>query len=466
MGRLRTSSLILAANLLAWSGWGAVDPWDRAAEIVESIKETSFPDRDFSILDFGADPNGSADSLPAVTAAIASAHEAGGGRVLVPAGLYHLEGPIVLQSNVNLHLAEGSELRFSGEPDDFLPAVFQRWEGTEVYNYSPFLYALNEKNIAVTGQGIINGNVGETFGQWRPDQKPAQKRLREMGGDRVPVSARRMGEGDYLRPSLLQFVNCQQILIEGVTFTDSPFWVIHPVYCTDVIVRGVVVDSTILNNDGFDPDSCERVLVEDCRFSTGDDAIAIKAGRDADGRAIGRPSREIVIRNCTFDSKINGLSIGSEMSGGVYDIFMENIEIPNSTNAIYFKSNRDRGGEIRNVYVRNIRLGTAREAVVRFEPDYKGYRGGSAYPVFRDIVIENVVCDAAPAFGILIEGHPREPVRNVILRNIQIGSAAHPFWGRGFERLTLSNVRVNGEVLVSNPKPVAADAERPVTIGH
>lgn len=281
-----------------------------------------------------------------------------------------------------------------------------------------------------------------------------------MGSDGVPIAERKFGEGNFLRPGLIEPFECKNVLIEGVTLRDSPFWVVHPIFCTNVTVRGVKVDSLALNNDGCDPDSCTDVLIEDCTFHTGDDGIAIKAGRDADAWRDGRVSQNIVIRRCEFQSKINGLCIGSEMSAGVRNVFMENCHVAEGESCIYFKSNRDRGGFIKHVRVRNIQIDASRSAVIRFETNYHSYRGGNAPTDFGDFVIEDVICRDAAAYFFLAEGSEDSPIKEVHLRHIQVAHATEPLLLRYNEGLQLDAVTVNEIALPNRPAMTAPGVPR------
>jgi polygalacturonase len=434
--------------------------WTDVPALLTSIHLPSIPDRDFSIADFGAVADGHADALPAIRSAIEACSAAGGGRVIVPAGEYLVNGPIHLRSRINLHVAEGAVLRFSGRPRDFLPLVLTRWEGTLLYNYSPLIYARGAENIAITGKGVIDGNARAEFSSWLARQTPAQNRLRQMGTDGTPLADRRFGEGSFLRPGMIEPYECTNVLIADVTLRDSPFWVIHPIFCTNVTVRGATVDSQALNNDGCDPDSCTNVLIEGCTFHTGDDGIAIKAGRDADAWRDGRSCRNIVIRRCRFQSKINGLCIGSEMSGGVRGVFMEDCQIDGGESCIYFKANRDRGGFIENVRVRNIRIAESRSAVIRFETNYHSYRGGQASPVFRNFVVEDVNCANATAYFLFAEGSADAPIMGVRLDRITVDHATEPLLLREIHDLRLHDVRVNGGRLPEEPPMSPPNAPR------
>lgn len=455
--------LILAAALLpmAWIPSRAARPeaalssagWSRAERILERIVSPRFPDRDFKVTQYGAAPDDGADDRDAIHAAIKACTETGGGRVLIPGGTFLSEGPINLDDNVNLHLQAGARLQFGSNPEDYLPVVFTRWEGTECYNYSPMIYTRGKENLAITGQGLIDGGAQASFAQWKPQQDDAQDRLRQMGNDGVPVEERVFGEGDWLRPSMIQFLECQNVLLEGVEIRDSPFWVVHPVYCTNVTVRGIRVHSGNKNNDGVDPDSSRDVLIEECVFQTGDDNVAIKSGRDQDAWRVDRPSENIIIRNCLLSSEANGLCIGSEMSGGVRNVFMENCTIGEADHALYFKSNLDRGGFVENVWIRNIALLEAGEAMVYFTTDYHGYRGNHYPPSFRNFLIENIACQNAGEEAFYIVGHEDASISNIIVRNVSAMCAEKPLQMKYAQNVRFENVVVGGERLDGQSRP-------------
>ena len=429
------------------------DKWAMAEEIVQSLDPVIFPDVTYNIKDFGATADGKTGNKTAFQKAVTTCSENGGGKIIVPKGNYYMDGPLVFKSNVNIELQEGAVLNFSHDEKDYLPAVLVRWEGTEVYNYSPLIYAYKARNIALTGKGTINGNGSKNFSDWKTLQQPDKKMLRKMGQNLTPVYERVFAEGHKLRPSLFQPYGCTNVRLEGVTLLDSPFWVIHPTFCNNVIIRGVTVDSYNTNNDGADPESCTNVLIEDCTFRTGDDSIAIKAGRDNDAWRIGRPTENVVIRNCNFFSKINGVCIGSEMSGGVRNVFVENINIPMSSNAIYFKANLDRGGYIKNVFVRNIKTDTVRTALVRFEPNYKGQKSSFNPTLFENFEIENVTCSISEEVGIYLAGIQKDyPLKNIRLKNVEINKTPVPYVMENAENILFENVEANGNKLELHPK--------------
>lgn len=442
-----------------------------ADRIVAGIARTAFPDREVV---FGQ-PEDFAAARTELQAAIDACSAAGGGRVRVTPGDYWLNGPIVLKSNVDLHVEEGAVLQFSGRADDFLPAVYTRWEGTELYGRSPMIYALHQTNIALTGHGVIDAQGSKEMAAWAQHEMPDVNRLRSMGEMQIPLHKRVFGQGTILRPQMVQFVGCSRVLVEDVTLKDSPFWTIHPVYCDNVIVRGVTIDSHNPNNDGCDPESSSNVLIEHCTFRCGDDAVAIKAGRDADARAIGRPSENIVIRDCVFSSDCNGLCIGSEMSGGVAHVYMDRVAIGTVKNALYFKSNRDRGGYIRDVHVHDITVHRALGAILRFETNYFGYRGGNFPSVYEDFDIARVQADSADCYAIyfdgielpaddaLAAGGSRRSIRRIAVDDFHVahaayarpavadGQAANPIYFYLSDDIRFSASTVNGSAVPTRP---------------
>lgn len=431
------------------------DVWNKAQDIINNLDPVSFSATTYEITDFGAVGDGATPCKDAFDSAITQCSESGGGTIKVAAGKYYLNGPLVFKSNVHIELEKGAELSFSIKPQDYLPAVLTRWEGTELYNYSPLIYAYHVNNIALTGEGTINGNGSKFFRAWKRKQNPDKAVLRKMGKDLVPVYERLFGEGHFLRPGFFEPVGCTNVRLEGITILDSPFWVIHPIYCNNVIVCGVEVISHNPNNDGCDPESCKNVLIEDCVFSTGDDAIAIKAGRDNDAWRVGCPTENVVIRNCTFSSKINGVCIGSEIAGGVRNIFIENIEIPKSANAIYFKSNLDRGGYIEHVYIRNIQADSVHSSLIRFEPNYKGEKSAFHPTRFQSFYIENVSCHHSKNCGIYLAGIDNYPLKNITLKHVEVQKAIVPYCLKNGISVLFDDVKVNGEKLPKIPSEQA-----------
>jgi unsaturated rhamnogalacturonyl hydrolase len=395
--------------------------WAAVPGILARIKAPVFPAREFPITDYGAVADGQADCTAAIQKAIEACHQAGGGHVTVSAAGVFVTGPIRLLSNVDLHVADGSTLRFNPDPARYLPVVQTRWEGIECYNYSPLIYALDQENIAVTGEGTLDGAASDaTWWAWArrgPDQKsPASvdsRALNEMGDRGVPVEQRVFGAGHFLRPNFIVPYRCRNVLIEGVRIRRSPMWEVNPVLCTNVIVRGVDIVSTGPNNDGCNPDSSRDVLIENCQFTTGDDCIAIKSGRNDDGRRVHRPAENIVVRGCTMKDGHGGVVIGSETSGGVRNIFVEDcvMDSPHLDRALRFKSNARRGGVIENVFLRRVEIGQVAEAILTVDFVYEEGARGSYQPVLRNVVLEDITSRASPRVmwvvgfaGAVIEG--------------------------------------------------------------
>ena len=397
------------------------------AGILARIKPPQFAQREFPITDFGAIEN--ADCSAALAKAIAACHAAGGGSVVVPPGVW-LTGAVHLKSNVNLHLAEGATLRFSPEPAKYLPAVLTRFEGIECMNYSPLIHAFEQENVAITGGGTLDGSANwETWWAWNDKSKGEptrqvadRKRLDQQGADGTPVAERVYGDGHFLRPNFIQPYRCKNVLVEGVTIIDSPMWEIHPVLCTNVTVRGVTVHSLGTNNDGCDPESCRDVLIEDCTFETGDDCIAIKSGRNNDGRRVGVPSENIVIRRCTMKDGHGGVTMGSEVSGGVRNVFVSDctMDSPNLERAFRFKSNAVRGGVIESIHIRDVKIGRVAKAVLSVELDYEEGANGPHKPVLRDVRIEKVTSSSSGSVAV-VTGFPGAVIDGVRLKDCTFG---------------------------------------------
>lgn len=429
-----------AAGLLAVALWGtaratatsfepaaahaveaAEHAWARVPEILKRIVAPRFPDRQFVVTRFGAVGDGKTDCTRAFAAAIAACHNAGGGKVIVPEGVF-LTGPIHLKSGVNLHLVKGATIRFHTDVPRYLPVVFTRYEGTELMNFSPFIYAFEQENIAISGEGTLDGQAaaGE-WHAWKGKFRPDEERLMEMVRRGVPARERVFGPGHYFRPNFIQPCRSRNVLIEGVRIINSPMWVIHPLYCTNVIIRRVTVQTEGPNTDGCDPDSCTDVLIEDSHFSNGDDCIAIKSGRDQDGRRVNIPSRNIVVRNCTFEKGHGGVTCGSETAGGIRNVFAENcrFDSPDLDMAIRLKTNPARGGFIEEVYARNCTVQTAKFGIhMTMRYASRGAVEGESVPIIRNIDVRDCTFLQLTRQPIFIEGWSREmPISDVTIAN-------------------------------------------------
>ncbi|MCX7797473.1 MAG: glycoside hydrolase family 28 protein [Melioribacter sp.] len=436
--------------------------WQLVEEILKNINPPKFPNKEFNIFNYGHELEIKTDIKTALLKAIDDCSKNGGGKVIIPKGEYYCGGPIHLKSNVNLYLEEGTIIKFSVNPDDYLPIVFTRWEGVECYNYSPLIYAYNEKNIAITGKGIFDGQASSAnWWKWNGNKRygwelgmPSQRdsssrpRLMKMNNNAIPVEKRIFGKGYYLRPNFLQIINCKNILIEGVTFTNSPMWIIHPVLSENIIIRDVKTISEGPNTDGCDPESCKNVLIENCYFDNGDDCIAIKSGRNLDGRRINVPSENIVIRNCVMKDGHGGVSIGSEISGGVKNIFIENCKMdsPNLDRALRIKSNSYRGGIVENIFMRNVEVGQVSNAVIHLNMKYDPSEGneGKYPPTFRNIKVENVNSKKSE-YALEFMGLEESPINNVQIIDCKFDGVQKENLLQNVKNLKLQNVIINGK---------------------
>lgn len=441
--------LLLAFSLaatVAKSSPAAQSDWSGMAAILARIVPPTFPDHEFPITSYGAVGNGTTDCTAAFRKAIEACHQAGGGRVVVPAGVF-LTGAIHLQSNVNLHLEKDSTVRFSTDPKMFLPAVFTRNECIEVMNYSPFIYALDQSNIAITGEGVLDGQASDAvWYSWKSSSD--SKKLSDMADQNVPVAQRVFGDGHHLRPCFVEPVRCQNVLIEGVRIVDSPMWVLHPLYSTNVTIRSVTVDTKGPNTDGCDPDSCTDVLIKDCTFSDGDDCIAIKSGRDADGRRVNIPCQNLVIQHCTFQDGHGGIALGSETSGGIRNVFAEDctFDSPDLDSAMRFKTNPARGGYIEDIHIRNCSVKTARVGIhMTMKYASSGSRDGGSIPVVHNIDIRDSTFAGLTRQPVFIEGwSPSAQITDVTIANCNFASAPRASFVTNASRIDFTGTHGTG----------------------
>lgn len=426
-----------------------------------AIQIPVFPARDFVVTNFGAVAGQNIGG--AIAQAIAACHDAGGGRVVIPTGRW-LTGKIHFKSNVNLHLAEGAVLTFSSEPEDYLPAVQSSWEGEECFNYSPLIYAFGCTNVGLTGKGTLEASL-DVWKKWM-DRPPAHlaalKQLYEMARTNAPVEQRQMAAGEnHLRPQFIQFNRCRNVLIEEVKIRNSPFWTTHLLLCDNVVVRRVDISARSHNNDGIDPEATRNLLVEDCHFDQGDDAIAIKSGMDFDGRRLATPSENIVIRNCTMVRGHQLVAIGSELSGGIRNAFVHDCRFLNEEkdapqNILFIKTNERRGGFVENIFVENITAKNTRFGVLGIDTDVL-YQWRNLVPTYevrltsiRNIHVKNVTVEETGGTPFKIAGDARLPVKGVYLENITIqkaGGAARSF--KNVEDVHESGIRI-GELVSDN----------------
>jgi polygalacturonase len=393
--------------------------WDQVPGILERIVPPTFPLRDFDIRSYGARGDGVTDCRPAIAAAIAACNHSGGGRVVIPEGVYLVNGPIRILRNVNLYLESGALVRFGTDPSFYLPVVEVRWQGVRCMNYSPLIHARNQPNIAITGAGMFDGQA-VAWSSW--DQLGASdwKLLQQMAQDGVPVSERVFGPGHHLRPAMFEPYQCENILVEGVTFSASPFWTLHPTFCSSVTVQDVLVLPGITNDDGCDPDSCNDVLIDGCRFNTADDNISIKAGSGPD--AIGlQPCTNIVIRNChALASDWSAYTMGSSTTGNIENVFIENCAATGCIAAFYLKSNTELGGSVQNVWVRQCQVDDCHH-LVYLQTDYDYLGDGPLPPLYKNINLADITCADASVSALWFDGDARLPIQDVSLDKIGIG---------------------------------------------
>ncbi|MBR0197301.1 MAG: glycoside hydrolase family 28 protein [Kiritimatiellae bacterium] len=388
------------------------------------------PDREFSIEEFGAKRGGEEKCTAAFAAAIESCARSGGGRVVVPAGDW-LSGAIHLKSNVALELKEGAKIIFSDEPSDYLPAVPTSWEGVEVLNYSPLLYAYGATNVAIIGKGTLAPKM-DNWRKWfsRPPEHMAfTAKLYDWCSEVAPIEERDALKmpGSNARPHLIQFNRCTNILLDGFSIRSSPFWTIHLYHSENVVARNLDVYAHGHNNDGIDVEMTKNVIIEDCKFDQGDDAVVIKAGRNQDAWALSRPSENIVIRNCEIVDGHVLLGIGSEMSGGVRNVYMHDCKMTgNALNIFYMKTNERRGGFIENIYIKDCEVEAIGKklpmSVVGIETDVMyQWRNLPTKEVkvtrIRNIVAENLKANRAKHL-VMIYGDARDEIDGVKIDNV------------------------------------------------
>ncbi|MGQ8364986.1 glycoside hydrolase family 28 protein [Glaciecola sp. 1036] len=433
--------------------------WDQEiANIKARIKQPVFPSRQVQLTDYGVQPNSQQDVGDAIRQAIEELSSQGGGTLLIPEGKFFIKGPVHLKSNINFHLAEGAILEFSTDPDDYKPYVYTRWEGTELIGYSPLIYAFEQENIAITGKGTLDGGASEDNwwpwkGKWKEaqwgdhpkfNQKYTRDAIQRMAEDGVAVEER-VFEDNYLRPPFIQPYRCRNVWIEGVTINRSPFWLVNPVLCKNVIVDGIHCESFGPNSDGCDPESCTDVLIQNCIFDTGDDCIAIKSGRNADGRRVNQPCENIIIENCQMKAGHGGIVIGSEISGGVRNLYAQDcvMSSPVLDRGIRIKTNSIRGGHLSNLNYRNIDIGQVKDAiVVNFH--YEEGDVGKFPPKLENIRIDNLhVKNAKRAF--MMRGYDHTPITGLSLTNITIENVEKPSIIENVTKVTQSNILIENK---------------------
>lgn len=458
------------------------------------VKEPVFKSDTFNIVRFGAKADGLTLNTKSITNAIDACNKKGGGVVVVPAGFW-LTGPIVLKSNVNLHLQKGSLLQFTKDFDQY-PLVEGNWEGLpQMRNQSP-LSATNATNVAITGYGIVDGNgdawrmvkkdkLNET--QWKKlvasggllsdDKKtwyPSEKTLSgstmknpgEITRDKSPEFYQSIK--DFLRPDLLVFTSCKNVLLEGITFQNSPAWCLHPLMCENLTVRNVYAKNPwyAQNGDGIDVESCKNVLIEGSTFDVGDDGICIKSGRDEAGRKRGMPTENLICRNNIVYHAHGGFVIGSEMSGGARNLYVENCTFIGTDIGLRFKTTRGRGGVVENIFVTNVAMKDIVGEAILFDmyyaavdpiplagerrepPKVETLPVTEATPVFKNFYVKNIVCNGAEK-AIFFRGLPEMNIKDIVLENITIQA------NKGLDMTEASNIVLkNVQLFTKDVNPV------------
>ena len=465
--------LLMLSLLMPMLAVGAPQ-WDEATyrQIEQSIRVPQFADKAYAITKYGAKAtNTAAQNQKAIQKTIDLCSKKGGGRVVIPAGQTFITGAITLKDGVNLHVEEGAVLEFAFEPELY-PIVETSWEGLECFNLSPCVYAFKAKDIAITGKGTIDGGgSNDTWWPWNGNPRfgwkegmisqriESRPRLLKNGEDGIPMynekgersPERVFGPKDGLRPQLVSFNKCEGILLEDITLLRSPFWVIHPLHSTDITVRRVKMINDGPNGDGCDPECCDRVLIEDCFFNTGDDCIAIKSGRNRDGRERNMPSKNIIIRRCEMKNGHGGVVVGSEISGGCQNVFAHDcvMDSPELERVLRIKTNSCRGGIIENINMRNIKVGVCKESVLKINLDYEPKevccRGN--FPTVRNIYMENVTSEQSK-YGVQIIGLEEDTyVYNVTVKNCHFNGVKDGNFQSGKTRnITFDNLFVNGSL--------------------
>jgi polygalacturonase len=460
------------------------------------VERPEFPDFEVSITEFGAVPGGQAMNTEAIRKAIDKVVENGGGKVVIPRGIW-LTGPITLKSNVNLHAEQGALVLFS--PDfDLYPLIETSFEGLNTFRCLSPIYAKDAENIAITGKGVFDGSghawrpvkkskltesewkkqissggvLNERGTTWHPTQQSldGSKQCKMNVPEEFETIEEHEEIKDFLRPVMLSFVNCNKVLLDGVGFQNSAAWCLHPLMCENVTISNLIVRNPDYsqNGDGLDLESCKNVVIFNCNFDVGDDAICFKSGKNQDGLERGMPNENVIVKNCIVYHGHGGFVIGSEMSGGMRNIHISNCTFMGTDIGLRFKSTRGRGGVIEKIYISNIDMIDIPAEAIRFNMFYGGNSpipepGQTVVnkeelakyvppvtvetPVFRDIYITNVVCRGARR-AIELEGLPEMNLKNVVLKNINIIA------DRGMDASDVNGIEIENLVLKVKEGPV------------
>lgn len=461
------------------------------------VQRPSFPDYQVDIRDFGAKADGETLNTEAINNAIKAVSEKGGGKVVIPEGLW-LTGPVVLQNNVNLHVEKNALVLFSGDADLY-PLVRTSFEGLDMLRCQSPISAMNAENIAITGYGVLDGSGDSwrpvkrnkmTDGQWKsllksggvvdesgkvwyPNEGALKASILTGSKEKREISDSEWeGMKRWLRPVLLSIVKSKRVLLEGVTFRNSPSWCLHPLSCEDLTLNGVKVFNPWYsqNGDALDVESCKNVVVTNSLFDAGDDAICIKSGKDADGRRRGEPCENVLVKNNTVLHGHGGFVVGSEMSGGVRNVYVADCTFIGTDVGLRFKSTRGRGGVVENVYVDNINMinipGDALIAdlyyAVKDAPGAPVPAVTEETPSFKNIHISNLSCKGAGR-AMFLNGLPEMPIENFSVRNMRITDAQKGAFINKVAGVTLENIEIetadNTYLQVENTTNITIDGK-------
>lgn len=449
----------------------------------------------FNIINFGAKADGITLNTEAISKAIIACNKKGGGVVLIPRGLW-LTGPIELKSNVNLHIVKDALLQFTSDFNQY-ELVETNWEGLPAYRNQSPLSAINATNVAITGSGIVDGNgdawrmvkkdkltasqwknktesggvLSEDKKTWYPSEKSLKgSKVKNPGVIAAGITKKDVEEyKDFLRPNLLVFTKCKNVLLEGVTFQNSPAWNLHPLMCENLTVRNVYAKNPwyAQNGDGIDIESCKNFVIENSTFDVGDDGICIKSGRDAEGRKRAMPTENGIIRNCVVYHAHGGFVIGSEMSGGARNLYVNNCTFIGTDIGLRFKTTRGRGGVVEKIYINNINMKDIVGEAILFDMYYAAKdpvplagekreppvvefkQVDETTPVFKDFFVKNVVCNGAEK-AIFIRGIPEMQIKNINLENMVLQA------NKGFDIQEGNNINIsNVQLVTKETNPVA-----------
>jgi polygalacturonase len=433
-------------------------PWPQARAIVAETKLPTFPSATFTITDYGAVGNGSTDNTAAIKRAIDACNAAGGGHVIVPSGTF-LTGAVYLKSNVDLHLNSGSTLKFSGTAANF-PIVLTRYEGIECMNRSPMIYAHKESNIALTGSGTLDA---ASTSSWN---KGSDRAYLETLVGRPPEQRIIPGSGHSMRSTFVEPYDCDTVLIQGVRLRNSMFWQLHPTLCKNVTIDGVSTDPSTAhsNTDGCDPESCDHVVIRNCDLGAHDDNIAIKSGRDADGRRVNVPTQNVVVFGCRMNGNWGAITCGSEQTGGIRNVYAYKCTLVGATKfALYVKSNTRRGGFSNNINLDSF-SGTLDRSVIFVISTYNG-QTGSFPPNFGPFTITNSTCSHAGRAALDVSGLSNAHIHGLTLRDCAFSGVANTSNTLNFvDNLVLNNVTINGRQIGTPPSSSPPPPPPPGTI--